>query len=409
MKIYIPGMKGNRESGILFILSFMQFAHIIDFMIIMPLGPQFMRIFHISPAQFGLLVSSYTFSAAVSGIFVALFVDRFARKTAIITVFSGLLIGTFFCAVAPDYYFLLTARIVAGAFGGILNALILAVIGDIFPEERRGRATGIVMSSFSIASILGIPVGLFLASMFSWHIPFLTIGILGIFIIPYALKVLPPINDHMTDHNKNPFLVLFNIVYSAKNATMLFFTFSLMMTVFSIVPYLSPFFVSNTGMKESELPLIYFFAGLFTFFTSRKIGHLSDKHGKHNIFIIVALLSNIPIFLLTNLTQSKIYTTIFVTTIFMILVSGRSVPGLALIAGSVEPKIRGGFLSINSSVQQLTAGIASLIAGMIIYQKSTGELMNYDVVGYIAIFFCLLSIAIVFWLKKNHVPFRHSH
>ena len=392
-------MKFSKESKILFILSFMQFAHIIDFMIMMPLGPQFIRIFHINPAQFGLLVSSYTFSAAASGILAALFVDRFARKTALIFVFTGLLIGTFFCAAAPDYYFLLAARIVAGAFGGILNALILAVIGDIFPEERRGKATGIVMSSFSIASILGIPIGLFLASLFSWHIPFLSIGILGMAILPFAIKSLPPINEHLDADRGNPFRILSEILYSGKNLTLLFFTFSLMMTVFSIVPYLSPFFISNTGMTEKELPLVYFFAGFFTFFTSRKIGSLSDQYGKSKIFIIVALLANIPIFFLTNLGETKLYITLIVTTTFMILVSGRSVPGLAMIAGGVEPKIRGGFLSVNSSIQQVTAGIASLIGGMIIYTAKDGRLIHFDIVGYIAIFFCTISVAIAFWMK----------
>jgi predicted MFS family arabinose efflux permease len=220
------------------------------------------------------------------------------------------------------------------------------------------------------------------------------------------MKYLPPINEHIVIAKGNPFMVLFGILYSRKNITLLLFTFSLMMTVFSIVPYLSPFFVSNTGMDEKDLPLVYFFAGLFTFYTSRKIGQLSDQYGKFNLFIIVALLANIPIYLLTQLTETKVYITIIVTTAFMILVSGRSVPGFAMITGSVEPKIRGGFLSINSSIQQVTAGIASLISGMIIYRANDGRLMNFDLVGYNAIFFCLLSVILAYWMKPSKKPLR---
>ncbi|MDH5656056.1 MAG: MFS transporter [Spirochaetia bacterium] len=400
-------MKFNQEIKILIALSFMQFAHIVDFMIMMPLGPQLIRIFHINSSQFGLLVSSYTFAAAISGIFSALFVDRFSRKTALLFVFSGLTAGTFLCAVSPGYEFLLFARVFAGSFGGILNALILSVIGDFFPENRRGRATGIVMSSFSIASVLGVPAGLFLASFMDWHTPFYAIGLLCFAFLPVAFYFLPPINEHLDSEFDHPVKIIIQIFSSFKYITLLFFTFSLMMTVFLIVPYLGPFFVHNTGATEQDLSLIYFFAGLFTFFTSRKIGKLSDQYGKFNLFIIVALISNIPVYFLTRLGETDLYITISVTALFMIFISGRSVPGLAMIAGSVDSKIRGGFLSINSSVQQVTAGIASLIGGMILQEGPDKKLKHFELIGMLAILFCFLSIFIAYWMKKRMIPERH--
>src|SRR5207245_8497359 len=112
------------------------------------------------PLQFALVVSSYGCSAALAGLLAAFFIDRFDRKITLLVLYAGLTIGTLLCAIAPGYWSLMMARIVAGAFGGIGGAFILVIIGDAFPEIRRGRATGVVMTAFSIASIAGLPVGM---------------------------------------------------------------------------------------------------------------------------------------------------------------------------------------------------------------------------------------------------------
>ena len=148
------------EKLLLFILAMVQFTHILDFMIIMPLGSQFMRIFDISPRQFSLIVSAYAGSAFVMGLFSAMFIDRFGRKQALFFTYIGFTIGTIACAMAPGYYFFLAARSITGAFGGILGALVLSIIGDTIPLKRRASAMGTVMTAFSVASVLGVPAGI---------------------------------------------------------------------------------------------------------------------------------------------------------------------------------------------------------------------------------------------------------
>jgi predicted MFS family arabinose efflux permease len=170
------GKFSSQEIKLLLILALVQFTNIVDFMILMPLGPQLMRWFSITTQQFGLLVSSYTFSAAMFGLLSSFFLDRFDRKRALLTIYMGFIVGTLACAVAPSYTLLLIARIVAGAFGGVLGALGLSIVGDQIPENRRGAATGILMSAFSMASILGVPLGLGLAALSTWHLPFLVLG-----------------------------------------------------------------------------------------------------------------------------------------------------------------------------------------------------------------------------------------
>jgi len=162
----------NREKLLLWTLAAINFIHIVDFMILMPLGPQLMRLFEISPSEFGLLVSSYTFSAGISSFFGAFFLDRFDRKKILFWVYVGFTVATLGCALSPSYGILLLARILSGLFGGLTSALILAIIGDVVPDARRGRAMGLVMAAFSVASVLGVPLGLFLAGLSDWHTPF---------------------------------------------------------------------------------------------------------------------------------------------------------------------------------------------------------------------------------------------
>jgi predicted MFS family arabinose efflux permease len=154
---------------------------------------------------------------------------------------------------------------------------------------------------------------------------------------------------------------------------------------FAVIPYLSPYLVSNVGLTEHDLPYVYFFGGGATIFTSRYIGKLSDKYGKQKVFTWIAGSSVIPILLVTNLPRLPVWVALVVTTIFMVLVSGRGVPAMALLTASVEPRQRGSFMSVNFSIQQVSAGLASFGAGLILGKSSTGELTHFGIVGAIAL------------------------
>lgn len=389
-----------REGLLIFVLAAIQFTHMMDFVIMMPLGPQLMRVFEISTQKFGLLVSAYTFSAAVAGFLSALFIDRFDRKHAILALYLGFTIGTLACALAPTFSMLLLARIVAGGFGGVLGALVLAVIGDAIPEERRGAATGKVMAAFSVASIAGIPIGLYLASETSWHAPFYLLAALSFLILVGAVKFLPEMRGHLTNGVRlNPFSVLKEILQKRNLQWAMALMVTLTMAGFLVVPFLSPFMVANVGFGEAQLSYIYLFGGLATVFTSQWAGRLADKYGKAKIFSYAAFLSLIPIILITNLPPVPHYIALMVSTLFFILFGARFVPAMALITSSVEPKLRGSFMSINSCVQQASAGVAALISGMIVQESATGQLLYFHWDGYLACAITLLAIWTVRYLK----------
>ncbi|MBE7412484.1 MAG: MFS transporter [Leptospiraceae bacterium] len=395
------GLPQFKERLAIFTLAAIQFTHMVDFVIIMPLGPQFMRVFSIGSSEFGLLVSSYTFSAGLFGLFGAFFVDKFDRKSLLLFTYSGFTIGTFFCSIATNFHFLLSARVVAGAFAGILWSTILAIIGDIIPDSRRGRATGTVMSAFSVASIVGIPIGLFFANSFGWSFAFSGLSVISFFVLILSWYSLPSVKGHIVKTDEiSPIRSILNVLQNSNHYKAFFLTTTLMFGGFSVIPYISPYMVSNVKIAETDLPYIYFFGGVFTFFTSQLIGRFSDRFGKVFIFKIVAAISIIPIVLITNLPVISLFLAISVTTVFMIFVSGRFVPALALINSVADPKFRGSFMSVNSSVQQLTAGLASSLAGFIIITGKHGLIKNYDKVGYVSIVATILSLFIAGRMKK---------
>lgn len=388
------------EIKLLIVLAIIQFTHIVDFMIVMPLGPMLMRFFEISPQQFGTLVSSYTFSASIFGLVGALVMDRFDRKKVLLTLYTGFISGTLACGLAPSFSILMVARIFTGAFGGGIGAIILSMIGDQVPEQRRGAGTGVIMSAFSLASILGVPFGLSLATWSSWHLPFLFLGSLSLGAWLLAAALLPEMKHHMQRKRKlSPAKNFVSILRKKNLRWSLSLIWFLMLSGFSIIPFLSPYLVLNVGMKESQLPLIYMCGGAFTFFSARWIGALSDRYGKPNTFRIMAGLAVFPLLLMTHLPRVPLPFILVTTTIFMVVVSGRTVPGMALITSSVHPWQRGSFMSLNSSVQMVGAATASLLGGLILQNSPTGELLHFNWVGWLAVLFNLIALMVVGKIK----------
>lgn len=387
----------HSEKLLLFVLATIQFNHIIDFMIVMPLGPSLMRTFQISPAQFGILVSSYTFAAAASGVLSSLFLDRFDRKKALLFFFLGFSIGTIACALSEGYSGFLVARTITGLFGGVLNSIVLSIVGDVFPQEKRGTATGVVMGAFSVASVVGVPFSLTLANQFDWHAPFVFLGSLSLLLTALVQKAVPSMGQHLKTPAENPFRVMKEYLSQSNYLIPLLFMFVLVLGQFSVIPYLSPSFVANAGLKESQLPLIYLFGGACSFFASPGVGYLADRFGKHLLFKIFASFSLLPLLLITQMGPSSVPWILFNSCLFFIAMSGRVVPSMAMITGSVPAKRRGSFMSLVSSTQNFAAATAAFLAGLIVTANENGQLLGYDKVGYFAAFFTLVSL----WLAKK--------
>ena len=388
------------ERALVLGLAAIQFTHIMDFMIMMPLGPQLMRVMLISPQQFGILVSAYTLTAAVAALAMAFYTDRFDRRQTLLFLYAGFVISTLLCGIAPGYNELLTARAVAGAFGGVAGATVHSIIGDAIPENRRGAATGMIMSAFALSSIIGVPIGLVLAAHFSWRAPFLLLVAVSVLVFILTWRILPPMRSHIVAGEAHrPLEQMKSVLGTANHLRAFVFMFALMFAGFSVIPFISPYMVANVGLKETDLPYLYLFGGLATVFSSRYIGKLADRYGKRQIFTLIGLISIAPLLITTNLPPAPVWVAICASVIFMVFVSGRFVPAMALVISSVEPRLRGGFMSINSAIQQLGLGAASFLAGTIIGHGAGGTLTNYWLVGFIAVGATLLAIALAWRVK----------
>lgn len=384
----------TRSEGFLIsALALFQFTHILDFMILMPLGPSLIKDFGITTHQFSWLVSSYTFSAAIVALIASTFIDRFRRKEALIVVYAGFLIGSLFCGLSNNFYLLLGSRVVTGAFGGLTNALIFAIVGDSFEYSKRGSATGVIMAAFSVATVLGVPIGLWLANHFEWNAPFVALYYVGIIISVYAYYAIPVTKKVARTH-------LYKDLFTEKNHYIAFaLIFFLMLAGFSIIPYISNYLVFNVGLPKEDLLYVYLSGGAATFFTSRIFGFIADKYGKKRTYFAIAAISTIPIYLISHIRKPDLLVILSVTTAFFIFISGRLIPAMAMITSSVKPHMRGSFMTINSSVQQFGAALATLVGGMLISEDGVNRITGYESVSFFAIGITIITYYFVYRIK----------
>mgnify|MGYP002129483218 FL=1 len=370
----------------------------------MPLGPEFIRELNINTHQFGLLLSSYTFAAAAAGIFATYYVDRFERRQLLLSLYALFIIATFACGLAPSYEALFIARAFAGAFGGILGSLVQTIVADSIPFERRGKALGTVMAAFSVSTVAGVPLGLFLANhipSLGWRAPFFFIALISSLILYLGYRNIPKIAGHLDHvHEGSRLSQVLNILIAPQHIKAFIFMALIMITGFSVIPYIALYLTSNVGISNSYISLIYLCGGVATLMSSRFIGHMSDKYGKVTVFRVLAIVSLVPLLVTTNLPVTPLWIVLINSTAFFILVSGRMIPAMAMVSQVVENKIRGTFMSLVGSVQMLSSGIASVLAGWIVTIGPDGMMQHYNLVGYGAAICGLLT----FWL----VGYIHS-
>jgi MFS transporter, DHA1 family, inner membrane transport protein len=385
-------LMSKQERIIVVLLAALNFTHILDFMIMMPLDNYLM----VSAFQFSILVAAYSIAAFFSGLMVAMFIDRFDRKKFLLFAYAGFVIGTLACGFASSYSILLISRIIAGLFGGIIGAQVLSIIADTFEYERRGRAMGAVMGGFAAASILGVPISLYLTNMFKhdWHVPFLMIGSLGIIFIPLIIRFIPAMNGHIKNKEPriSPFAALITVCKVPAQRNALVFSGLLMMGHFLIIPFINPYLEFNKGFSKDLTPMIYLAGGIASLLAAIYLGRVADKKGKLNVFSLSVFFSLFMVLIITRMPNVSFSLVLMFFAIWFIVATGRIVTAQAMISEVVTPVQRGSFMSINGSIQQLGSGLAALFAGIIVSTEKSGKIINYNWVGYLSILVLLLSL-----------------
>jgi predicted MFS family arabinose efflux permease len=387
-------LSSARERQILVVLMLMGFTNIVDFMIMMPLAPQLTREFGITTAQFGMLVSAYAFAAAIASLIMASIADRFDRKHVLLLSYGGLIVGTLGCALAPTYAVLLIARIVAGAFGGIQSAIALSIVGDLIPDERRGRAMSLVMLSFSFAAVVGVPLSIYVAAQGGWHVPFFALSALCSILFIVAYRLIPSMRRHLIAGAKPVGLIRGYVeLLSVPNHWWAFLTSTLViMSGMMVIPFIAPTRISNEAMSESQLAYFYLIGGAVTIVTRPWVGRLSDQYYRPAVFYWMVIFSIIPIVLVTHRLGASLAWQLGVAALFFIFVSGRFIPLTAMNAAASTPQLRGRMMSFSSAVQNFSTGIAAVIGGAMLSTSPTGVIVGYEAVGYLS---CLLAMAAI--------------
>lgn len=366
----------------------------------MPLSPLFTKEFGITPTQFGFLVASYNISAGIISLCSAFFVDRFDRRKVMLFSYAFFVLGTFACGFSPTYGILLAARILTGMFGGVLSAVLLSIVGDVVPFERRASAMGLVMSGFAAASVLGVPIGSYIASHFNWHVPFFAIGVMGILVMGGIVMLIPTMTAHIAEAKKrNPFRNMLEIVSNSNRLRALLLMTLLMLGHFSIIAFMPNYMVHNVGITQEQVSLIYLAGGLCSVVVLRVVGKLSDRYGSFKVFATLSVLALFPIFAITNLPHAGIAVVLFITSFLFIFGGSRGVPCNTLITATAEPHQRGGFLSLNAATQQLAAGLATFLGGLLISVGPNEKVLNYPHVGYLAAVASLIAIPVAFFVR----------
>jgi DHA1 family inner membrane transport protein len=388
-----------RERRLLWLLALTQFTLIMDFMVMMPLGPQIMHAFRITPASFATAVSAYSWCSGLSGLLAATYIDRFDRRRLLLAAYALFALSNLACACATNFPLLLAARAFAGVAGGVLGSVVMAIVADVIPVARRGAATGVIMTAFSLAAIAGVPAGVVLGAHFGWSAPFWLLVGLSVLIWLACSRVVPSLAEHLA--YKAPPLAevlpaLWRLLTYPRHLKAFALTFVMMLSHMLVIPFISPVLVANHGVQPAQLSWIYMAGGCATFFTSRLIGRLADRFGRRQVFRVMAAVSVVPALFVTHLPALPFAVLIAFFAFFMVAMSGRMVPMQALLTTVPAPARRGAFLSANSAVQALGTGTGAWLGGVWLTQSATGQIVGYGTNGWLA---AVLVVVGMLWVS----------
>ncbi len=390
----------SRERWLLITLAGIQFTHLLDFMVMMPLGPQFREIFGISDAQFGLLVSAYTLAAGVSGLAASTYVDRFDRKRLLLTMYGLFALATLACGLAPTYEFLMGARLAAGLFGGVLSALSQTIVADVVPFERRGRAMAVVMSAFSFSTVAGVPLGLVVANHLGWHATFVSISGVSAVLVVAAMLTMPPLAGHLAAaRGRSAMSGIRQVLAEANHLRAFAFSLAMMSSGFLVIPYITLYMQANVDLLAVDIPYIYLVGGAATLVSARLVGRLTDRLGKVQMFSALAVTLVVPLLGVTLMPVWPLPAVLVVSTTLFVVMSGRMIPGMAIVASAANPALRGTFMTLNSAAQSAAMGLAAFVGGQLISRGENGLLVGYWQAAVVGSVCSLVSI----WLAHGLV------
>lgn len=397
------------ERTIITLIGAIQFINVLDFMMVMPLGPDLAAAVGIPASQLGLLSFSYAAAACCAGALGALFLDRFDRRSALAVALLGLVVGTAAGGLATGQWTMLLSRVVAGAFGGPATSLSIAVVADAVPAERRGRALGAVMGAFSVASVFGVPAGLFLARHGGWRVPFFAVAGLGLIVGALAVLMLPPMRKHLAGAGRGalgpggaplPEVAIAEIVRRPEVPVALLTVFLVMAASFAIVPNLAAYLQANCGLPRQDLEYLYALGGMFSFFSMRGVGRLVDRFGS-TLMAGVGTLVLLGVQAAGFLTGRMLLPMGVFFVLYMVAQSTRSVSMSTVTTRVPRPHERARYQSLQSAVQHLGQGSGSLLGSFLLHELPDKRLGGMTRLTITAMALALTLPPMLVWVQRR--------
>ncbi len=397
-------MTESRERRLLLLLAAVQFTHVLDFMVMLPLGPQLMRDLHIGPLGFSALLGCYSVASGLAGFFGSTFIDRFERRTLLVATYLGFIVGTLGCALSHSAAMLGLARSICGIFGGLCGSLVMTVASDLVPPQRRAAGLGLVTTSFSVAAAFGVPLGLALANRFDWEAPFWGVAILSAILCGLISVNLPTLKDHIHPGARFGFTPMLEVIRDANARRALAFYGMLVFAHFAIIPMLAPYLIGNVHLAEERLFLVYLVGGILSLFSTPRIGRLADELGQVRVYAGLVGFAIVITLAITHARPMPLFALLLLGGSFFVFASGRFIPAQAILSLAVPPRRRGAFMSLSSCARDIMAGLTTAVGGWLVVKTPAGEIIGYDRLGWIAVVSALLSL----WLATRVRNVEHS-
>jgi predicted MFS family arabinose efflux permease len=357
---------------------------------------------NITPTQFGLVVSTYAFSAGVSGVLAAGFADRFDRKKLLLFFYGGFLVGTLLCGLANTYALLLLARMVTGVFAGVVGSVSFAIVTDLFPLQLRGRVMGLIQTAFSVSTVLGLPLSLFLSNHWGWNSPFFMLVAVSAVVAGVVQARMRPVDEHLRHHpDRSPVHHLLATVSNRRYIQGFFTTGLLSVGGFMLMPFMSIFTVHNIGLPLTQLPLVYMIMGACSMVAGPLIGRASDSLGKFRVFAFGCFLTVVMVLIYTHLHTTPLWLLSLIMVLMQVGIFSRIISSSALMSALPEPADRGSYMAISSSLQQVAGGIASVVSGSIVSEAPSGELVHFDILGYLLVVTTGITLTLMYFIDRK--------
>lgn len=393
------------ERLVVLLIAAVHFINILDFMIVMPLGPDFALELGIATHHIGLIAGSYTAAAAVSGVAGSFFLDRFDRRKALAVSMFGLVLGTALAGLSWNLPTLIGARVVAGLFGGPATAISLAIVADVVPRERRGRAMGTVMSAFSLASIAGVPISLEIAHAAGWRAPFYSVAALGALISAGAIFLLPPLRLHLKEDITPPGWGMFKMLTRPLPLLSALALAAMVTSAFAVIPNIPSYLVFNLhyegegwiadllawlgiDYRPSVLGPLYLIGGTVSLLVIQLVGRMTDRFGSAAVSWVGGALTCTIMYIWFINYQPLPAMLLFV--FFMGAMTVRGVPARTLDTKVPMAHERAAFMSMQSAVQHTTLAIAASLSSFILSENPDKSLQGMPTLGIIAVVFAIL-------------------